>query len=50
MRSQTVRRASVLIVRLTAAVPSGQSKAPVPLQDYGKFETLAPQPRGRPLA
>ena len=45
MRSQTVRLASILIVALTAAVPSGQSKAPVPLQDYGKFETLPPQPR-----
>ena len=41
MRSHTVRLASILIVALTAAVPSGQSKAPVPLQDYGKFETLA---------
>ena len=45
MRSHTVRLASILIVGLTAAVPSGQGKAPVPLQDYGKFETLPPQPR-----
>ena len=45
MRSHTVRLASILIVALTAAVPSGQGKAPVPLQDYGKFETLPPQPR-----
>ena len=45
MRSHTFHLASILIVALTAAVPSGQSKAPVPLQDYGKFETLPPQPR-----
>jgi dipeptidyl aminopeptidase/acylaminoacyl peptidase len=46
MRSHSLRLASIAIVAAAATVgPSGQSRAPVPLQDYGKFETLSPQPR-----